>query len=366
MRGTRGAAASVACLVALLAAACAGPSTARAADVAAPTVARYRVAAASTIDIGWTGIAHHQPWAAEQPIELGLACGADGECSVQGGAADAIFGAPVPLSAGGVPACIVSRLREPLSGHVGATSGCGELRLALRSTVYTGIELGRPCPVCVGDRTPNDGRADGRCAGGESAGKPCDANAVSKLFGATSNACLPPSTAGIGSLTIDLAPLTTGSVHLTADAACKTRRPGMADHCYCAGQPQPNACDSGTCGDKELCEAPLDGACSGQPFRSCLIGSGTLDCEKEFRGAGTCKARVRPCFGDTITATGTCDRAQPTYVALFCASATQAAGINNAAGLPGPARLRLTLRAVPPAEAKSAAAPRRAKGAARQ
>jgi hypothetical protein len=354
---TRGAAA-VACLVALLA-----PRALYAADVPAPTVARYRVAEASTIDIGWTGTAHHQAWAAEQPIELGLTCGGDGECTVQGGQADAIFGAPVPLSTGGVPACIVSRLRGPLAGHVGAASGCGELRLGLRSTVYTGIELGRPCPVCVGDRTPNDGRADGRCEGGESAGKPCDANAVSRLFGATSNACLPKSSAGIGSLTIDLAPLTTGTVQLTADATCKSKRGSLADHCYCAGQPQPNACDSGTCGGNELCEAPVDGVCSGQPFRSCAIGSGATDCEKEFQGAGTCELRTRPCFGNTISASGKCDRAEPTYVTLFCASATQSAGVNNAAGLPGPARLRLTLRAVPAATSTSkTSAHHRAKG----
>jgi len=354
VKHTRGAAAvGIALLVAHL-----GLPTACAADAPAPTVARYRVAEASTIDIGWTGTAHHQAWAAEQPIELGLACGKDGECAVQGGQADAIFGAPVPLSTGGVPACIVSRLRGPLSGHVGAASGCGELRLALRSTVYTGIELGRPCPVCVGDRTPNDGRADGRCEGGESAGKPCDANAVSRLFGATSNACLPKSSAGIGSLTIDLAPLTTGSVQLKADAACKTKGAGFAGHCYCAGQPLPNACDSSTCGSNEVCEGPVDGLCSGQPFRSCLIGSGATDCEKEFQGAGTCEMQTRPCFGDTITATGKCDRAEPTYVALFCASATSAAGVNNAAGLPGPARLRLTLRAIPSVSAKPAVRPR--------
>jgi len=316
------------------------------ASAATPTLARFRVSDASTIDIGWTGIAHHQPWTAEQPIELTLDCGADGECAAHGGAAGAIFGAPVALSSGGVPVCIVSRLREPLSGHVGAASGCGELRLALRSTVFSAGDLAHPCPVCAGDRAPNDGRADGRCAGGESAGTPCDANAASKLFGASSNACLPPAAATIGSLAIDLAPLTTGSVHLTADGRCAHRRPGMIDHCYCPGQPQPNACDSGTCDGKEICEGPVDGVCSVQPYRSCDLGNPKADCEERFPGAGTCGMRTRPCFNDTIAASGRCDPKEPTYVALFCAPATQAPGVNSTAGLPGPARLRLTLRAV--------------------
>ena len=337
------------------------PRPAGAADAAAPPViARYRVADTSTIDLGWTGIAHHQAWAAEQPIELTLDCPAEGECAAHGGEAGAIFGAPVPLSAGGVPACVVSRLREPLSGHVGATSGCGELHLALRSTVYSAGDLGRPCPVCVGDRTPNDGRAGGRCSEGESAGKPCDTNAASTLFGATSNACLPLRAAVIGTLTIDLAPLTTGSVHLTADGTCVHSRPGLVDHCYCPKQSQPNACDSGACDGKEICEGPLDGVCARQPFRSCTPGSGKTECEAVFPGAGACEARIRPCFNDTITASGACDRARPTYVALFCAPATQAPGINSAAGLPGPARLRLTLRAVGSPPAKAAGRGRRA------
>lgn len=326
-----------------------------AAETASPsTIVRYRVADTSTIDLGWTGIAHRQPWAAEQPIELMLDCAADGECAAHGGERGAIFGAPVPLSAGGVPACAVSRLREPLSGHVGATSGCGELRLALRSTVYSAGDLGRPCPVCLGDHSPNDGRAEGHCSGGASEGKPCDANAMSKLFGATSNACLPLPAAVIGTLAIDLAPLTTGSVHLTADATCVHGRSGL-DHCFCPEQPQANACDSGSCAGKEICEGPVDGVCARQPFRTCNPGSGKTECEAVFPGAGVCEIRVRPCFNDTISATGACDRARPTYVALFCAPATQAPGVNSAAGLPGPARLRLTLRAVASPRAKPAA-----------
>ncbi len=334
---------------------------ARSGAAQAPTVVHYRVADSSTIDIGWTGTAHHHPWAAEQPIDLALDCGADGECAAHGGAADAIFGAPVPLSAGGVPACVVSRLREPLTGHVSSGSGCGELRLALRTTVYSSGEVARPCPVCNGDRRPNDGHADGRCSGGESAGKPCDANATSRFFGATSNACLPARAAAIGTLAIALAPLTTGSVHRTADGTCAHRRPGLVDHCFCPGQAQPNACDSGRCDGKEVCEAPVDGVCSGQPFRTCNLVGGKADCEDGFRGAGTCEIRVRPCFNDTIDARGVCDPTRPTYVAVFCAPATQAPGINGAAGLPGPARLRLTLRAVGPA----ASAPARGRGARR-
>jgi hypothetical protein len=311
---------------------------------AAAARAAYKVRNGSSIDLGWTGIAHQQPWPTEQRIELALDCRSAASCTAGGGAAGAIFGAPVPLSTGGVPACVVSRLRAPLTGKVEPATGCGELRLALMSTVYTGRDVAQPCPRCVGDGTANDGRKDGRCDAGPNAGRACDANAASALFGMTSNDCLPPSASIVGTLAIDLAPLTTGSARLTADRQCAFHRPGLADHCVCAGQRQPNDCAAGTCGEGERCEAPIEGICSTAPYRGCTLGSATAECAPT---GGTCEPRVRPCFGDVITATGACDRVHPAYVAIFCAPATQAPAINATAGLPGPARLRLELEALP-------------------
>lgn len=306
----------------------------------APTVARYRIAEGSSVDLGWTGIAHRQAWQPEQRLELGLDCGADGTCTVHGGEAGAIFGAPTPLSAGGVPVCAVSRLRAPLAGSVHPASGCGELRLALQTTVHTAGDVGRPCPVCKGDRKPNDGRKDGRCDGGAA----CDANSTSAIFGATSNDCLPPSASAVGTLAIDLSPLTTGTVELAADRDCKRR--GFAARCFCAGQAQPNQCDSGACGDDETCDAPVDGVCARAPYRTCTPGSGERECAAVAAGSGACEIRVRRCFGSRIDAAGHCDRSRPTYAAIFCAPASQSPAINATAGLPGPARLRLVLEAI--------------------
>lgn len=323
---------------------------------ATPAVVRYRVREGSTIDLGWTGMAHRQPWPSEQRIEFTLTCGGGGGCEVGGGAEGVAFGAPIPLSTGGVPACVVNRLRAPLTGTADPTTGCGALRLALETTVYTGNDVARPCPRCDGDRAPNDGRRGGRCAGGVNSGKACDANSASALFGATSNDCPPAPASAAGTLAIDLAPLTTGEVRLTADRGCKLRRAGLVDHCFCPDQRQPNACDSGSCPVGEVCDGPVDGVCARAPFRSCLPGSEEGDCEAAFAGSGSCENRTRACFADTIAAHGTCDRAQPVYVAIFCAPATRASAINTTGGLPGPARLRLALEAVTPASARAATA----------
>ena len=88
----------------------------------------------------------------------------------------------------------------------------------------------------------HDGRKQGRCEQGATAGGACDAESAPGRFGPTSNDCLPAG-ASVGELAVDLLPMTTGRVSLQAEAACKLTRSGLADRCFCPGQPQPNACD---------------------------------------------------------------------------------------------------------------------------
>ena len=315
----------------------------------------YRVRSGAELDIGWTGIAHDQPWAAEQRLRLDLRCppgtGATpaisrSTCSVTGGERGEIFGAPIPLSSGGIPVCVVNRLREPVTGTVNTESGCGELRLELTASVFTAADVARPCPVCSGDVAPNDGRKDGRCDGGPNPGAPCDVHAASALSGATSNDCQPAGSS-VGELAIDLLPLTTGIARARASTECKRKRSGPAGQCFCAGQAQANDCDAGACGASESCdEGPVDGVCSQAPFRGCRPGTGNDECGAVYPGAGSCENRTRHCFRDEIVAEGACDPVTPTYVAVFCAPATRASAVNSTAGLPGPARLRLLLERV--------------------
>jgi hypothetical protein len=303
----------------------------------------YRVYSGASVDLGWTGISHGQPWPAEQDFGFGIDC-APGQkvCAVTGGEPGAIFGAPVALSSGGIPVCVVSRLRAPLAGNMNTDNGCGQIQLRLTSSVFMGAEVGRPCPVCQDDRAAHDGHKDGHCEGGKHPGAPCDAESASAIFGASSNDC-PPVGTSVGELNIDLMPLTTGNVRSEADMNCRKTRPGLADKCYCVDQPQPNACDSGTCGQDGTCQGgPDDGTCSKAPYRGCR---GDADCDV-FPGSGTCEVHPRRCFGDAILASGACSLTRPTYVALFCAPATRAPAVNSTAGLPGPARLLLPLERV--------------------
>jgi len=115
--------------------------------------------------------------------------------------------------------------------------------------------------------------------------------------------------------------------------------------------PLPNQCaGNGVCGDagdgRGLCEeGPTDRFCNGilksdgSGFISCL---GNADCDPGTIGleAGDCTLVAgRPCFFETITATGEPNPSAPLGSAVFCIPPTSNGGINTVAGLPGPGRI---------------------------
>lgn len=328
------------------------PTATASADAAppqGPVPVVYRILPSARADLGWTGMSHDQSWPPEQRLAFALDCKpGEARCAAVGGTRGDFFGAPIPLSAGGIPACIVNRLRTGVGGSVDPKTGCGDLQIYLTSTIYTAANVALPCPVCNGDATPNDGKRDGRCQGGATDGAPCDAHSASPLFGATSNDCAPAAGSNAGELTIDLAPLTTGEAAFDAKLTCKMMPGKDAAHCFCPAQVQANACSDGRCPGSGLCsDGPVDGACSKAPYRGCRLGSGRADCDDLVPGSGECRLLQRPCFGERITARGQCDPEHPTYVAVFCTPQTRAQALNVTSGLPGPSRIVLPLERVP-------------------
>ncbi|MBI3770148.1 MAG: hypothetical protein HY271_16875 [Deltaproteobacteria bacterium] len=295
----------------------------------------------SDLDVGWTGIGHHQKWTEQVAVTNRLDCIGEA-CTVDGSALDgAPFGSPLPLSVGGVPICLINTFREAVTGTYNLTTGCTQAVFKLTSSFFLEQNLAQPCPLCIGDVFPNDGVKAGTCAGGTTPGESCDVGGIHQVFGATSNDCLPTGSS-VGEPEVDLL-LTTGTATKTASLACLTD--GFASQCFCPGQDRPNACDGGVCPDSGACEAgPVDGVCSQERFRNCRPGTGTEDCDDVFPGAGTCEDVPRPCFGETITREGTCG-SEPRLVATFCVGPTRAPAINVTTGLPGPGALSLVMAA---------------------
>ena len=302
----------------------------------------------SDLDTGFSGIAFNQKALYDTETTANLDCDlANNLCVVDGAAlVGTNLGGPLPLAAGGVPSCVINTFREPVTGSYNCTTGCAETQAKLTSFVYLSQKVEKPCPLCVGDTTSNDGAKEGTCDNdARAAGQPCDVNGISPTFGPTSNDCLPKGSS-VGELLIDLAPLTTGTVTATASRNCLNPEfaPGT---CFCEGQIQANSCTDKVCAESGICEnGPLSGRCSNQTFRSCTPGTGENDCENVYPGSGTCEGFLNPCFGTTITRTGQCGTDEGVLVATFCVPATRAAAINTVAGLPGPGALTQPARQI--------------------
>jgi cysteine-rich repeat protein len=295
----------------------------------------------SDLDLGWTGMGHHQ-FAVELTSLTGALDCAGTTCVVDGTAmAGAAYLSPLPLSVGGVGMCILSTVTEGPTGTFDCTSGCTDLALSLSWSVFLRQDVAQPCPVCLGDNEANDGQANGTCsADAASPGAACDVSGVSQIFPPTSHDCL-PSGIPVGTIPIDLAPLTTGSATSTGGVDCLSPLPPPGA-CHCPGQIVPNACFDGTCPPSGVCEGgPIDGHCSDASYRGCPEGSGTTSCEDVFPGSGTCVTAPRPCFGATIERTGRCDTQQSSLAATFCMGATSAPAINTVLGLPGPGAITI-------------------------
>lgn len=377
-----------------------------------------RCVTATDFDFGWTGIGHDLDTNDGQRVLTRLSCGDTAPCGTcqldgpdptggacrcandnrsicdepfaadqddcGGGVCNCYFGPPVPLSSGGLPACIVNRLTESVSGSIDVDSGDIDVTLALRAIYYTGEEMIRPCPYCAGDTVATDGARDGTCVLGANAGLPCDADALSSSFpapggGGYSLDCFPDAgknSSGTGLL--EHLTLTTGPTSLTAAVDCTSF--GVTATCHCgicsengavacrsdadcaavsAGicekrgnlDPRENGClDAAACtatgdGDAICKDGPIDRYCDGvvradgQGLFACTAN---VDCEVGNIGidGGNCAlSKTRECFLPTIDAQGIADPEYPITAGIFCVPPTSTAGRNALWGLPGPARL---------------------------
>jgi hypothetical protein len=347
----------------------------------------FEVIPGADLDTGWTGIAHDAAVQTGSRIRFELSgcdgadvscdlfgnvgsfcsgdpsrsCTADNQCTDAGSCIIQTYGAPLPLSAGGVPACIVNRFATDATGTFDRATGAASLEVTLNSLVHLGGSVNEPCPICdCGSANCQLGDA-GTCKGIVGS-PPCTVEGTGPL-GSTSNDCPASSSLNVsgGGLVIPFSPLTTGMVSVPSSQPCDGS--GFTGFgCHCDGQPQPSAClfacdggsnDGGSCdsaaqcpsgsckplcrqiageplGEGECIAGPTDSTCSNAPQIGCTVDS---DCPD---GAGTCVSGNRRCFMDPIQKQGTPGVTQNESVSVFCIPATTGTAINQTAGLPGP------------------------------
>jgi hypothetical protein len=147
------------------------------------------------------------------------------------------FGPPVPVSNGGTSVCLLVTFAGPASGTVDEATGDGSFNLPLDAAVFLTGNAIAPCPRCVA----------GICEAGPDVGLPCTA---CNSQGGTRDC--PPGGENVGSVSVNLSPLTTAPVVATD--------PGGA---FCAGQTA-GCFGDGTCVEIQNSGAPF-GALSGTP-----------------------------------------------------------------------------------------------------
>jgi hypothetical protein len=268
-------------------------------------------------------------------------CTSDTDCP--GSACVFFFGPPVAISAAGVPVCITNRFRGSVTGTVSPEVGQGRSLLPLTTGIFTGATVDRPCAVCSGAEL-ND---SGTCSGGARAGMACTVHGTSATLGNTSFDCPPNPSSNIGNLEVPL-DLTTGTSALEPTATC-VGAPFTGKACYCVNQRLANECDDGLCtvadnGEGTCQGGPTDTLCAVETFRNCASNG---DCPAVNDSCTV--MRRRKCSGPTdasLATTGPLTRigtagAQPVLVSTFCLGATASPAVNLAAGLPGPAAIRL-------------------------
>ncbi len=316
------------------------------------------------------------------------------DCAVAGGTCEFFFGSPLPLSAGGTSTCVTNQWSGGISGTFNQANGASAGTANVIARAYLSASIPEPCPRCAGAAAPgipNDGVADGTCTGGPNVGDPCDVNGESPVpsFGKTSLDCPPPAGTLVGTLPINLDNTNAATVTKTLVAGSPGCNGSPGDKCLCAscslnslvpcftdadcalagagtctnnaGEPRsPNACTDDTTlpadgticgvtpGGNGLCaEGPVDQRCTIETFRGCMTN---VDCPL---AGDSCTTAPRPCFaglngtvGESISSVGahgapSNHTGHSTFASIFCVAPTGSAAVNNAAGLPGPGRLRL-------------------------
>ena len=245
------------------------------------------------LDAGWTALTHDLGVleGADVTAELDNCDGAtDTICDLHGATTGVSFGAPSPVSGGGIATCITVEFGSDLTGTLDLATGDVSESAQLHVRYYRGATIAAPCSAClVDDGDPQLGEA-GTCQSGPSFGQSCTVEGLADVgYGsnrATSTQCPPDPAKLIGDFRSTVT-VTTGQSTLatTGDSPACYGKPGASCPCDTCNTAEPIACTSdadcpesggapGICGGKR-CIGPT--ATLGTPCTtSTECGSGSV------------------------------------------------------------------------------------------
>ncbi|HEY2386790.1 MAG TPA: PQQ-binding-like beta-propeller repeat protein [Candidatus Binatia bacterium] len=212
----------------------------------------------------------------------------------------------IPVTVGGVSACVEQYYAGPVTGTVNLESGTLATNTVLAERIYSGLTVRIGCPRCLGDVASNDGKRDGTCAEGIDAGSSCDVNGSSSnpILGPTSFDCRPNPGARIASTTYPFGTSTSTLTKTLSAGSPSCRAPGftggkcVCDTCNdaaataCSSNADCTAVGATVCGGRRCTGGPKNGTpCSVNsqcPSGGCVVpgvqtapnqcDGGALDC----------------------------------------------------------------------------------------
>jgi hypothetical protein len=261
---------------------------------AATALARGAATRTLRVDAGWTALTHDLGVleGADVTAELDNCDGVtDTICDIHGATTGVSFGAPSPVSGGGIATCMTVEFGSDLTGTLDLATGDLTETAQLHIEYYRGFSIYAPCSAClVADGDPELGEA-GTCESGPAFGQPCTVEGLGDVgYGGergTSTQCPPDPAKLIGDFR-SVVTATTGQSTLAVTAASPPCSYSNLGQCPCATC---NTAEQIACSSNADCPVSggAPGICGG---RRCV--SGTMN--------GT------PCASSTECDSGLCTR----------------------------------------------------------
>jgi hypothetical protein len=175
------------------------------------------------------------------------------------------FGPPLPIANAGTSTCVLNTFSSPGGGTIDASTGDGATMVPLSSNTFLTGNAIAPCPRCVA----------GTCERGPDAGNACTTTNAA----GTTQECQPDGT-NLGSLAVDLTPLTGGLTSLSDAGGLFC--PGQGAPTNPAVGPKPGCFGSASCQRIEEQGSPAGPLTPGVPAASTLA---SVFCVPETPGA---------------------------------------------------------------------------------
>ena len=203
------------------------------------------------------------------------------------------FGPPLAIphpAVSSVSICVINVIATDASGTSDPATGAASVDIPLNSRVYLTGNLASPCPQCNCGTPPCSGSGATGCNAGPNAGGACSTTATTgnPATENTTHDCPPQEGGGRfnGALSVDLNPLTTGSVSVTSATGFFCTGQDILSHAGAFGQPDTRCITETGMEAGDLTDGMPHAAREATVFCIPATNNGTVDVVADIPGPG--------------------------------------------------------------------------------